>query len=213
MAIIQIPQTGLGSAGAGVGSALAGGLESLIDMKLQSMQKQQQVKVTQEALAQILGKEKAEAIAPLAVENPRLAMSLINANERDMQQDTIGGALSQLGYDKEESEVLGGLPRNILNSLIRKGVVPGKKQKDLLGPPPLKSRMSHLKKIRKALLKKNILAEDAISDLKNKGFSDSDIKIATSVEITDDIIRYFLDKTNNDPKKAMKIAKSFGYKV
>jgi len=211
MAFIQLPDRE--TFGSGFGRGLSTGIGNLIDMKLKDMEKQQQVKTTQEGLSQYLGKEKAEAIAPLAVENPQLAMSLIDADMRGVQQDTIGGALSQLGYNKEESEVLGGLPRNILNSLIRKGVVPGKKQKDLLGPPPLKSRMSHLKKIRKALLKKNILAEDAISDLKNKGFSDSDIKIATSVEITDDIIRYFLDKTNNDPKKAMKIAKSFGYKV
>jgi len=102
MAIIQFPQQKTSpsfssSFGAGFGEGLGSGISSLIDIKLQKMQQQQQVNQAKESLTPYLGKDKAEAIAPLTVSNPQLASELL--------KDAIEGP-GRMAY----SQAITGLP-------------------------------------------------------------------------------------------------------
>ena len=102
---IQIlpPQQSAGALfGAGLGRGLSTGIESLIDMKLQNMQKQQQIKAAKGGLTQILGKDKAEAIAPLTVEFPQLANMLIQQELEAPGQAAYMQALTGLGAPMQE---------------------------------------------------------------------------------------------------------------
>jgi len=74
-----------------------------------------------------------------------------------------------------------------------------------------------LYKLRKRFLsqaKKDGKKEAALkSELSTLGVSPQESEFLVGTKINDDAIRYFLSKTNNDPKKARQLAKKFGYKV
>jgi hypothetical protein len=63
-------------------------------------------------------------------------------------------------------------------------------------------------------MKSGKIQPDAMrGELSRLGVMPEEIDILLGTELNDGIVRYFLDKTNNNPKKARKLAKKFGYKV
>jgi len=78
--------------------------------------------------------------------------------------------------------------------------------------------LNKLMKMRKKImndLEKGIRSEDQVMDeIYASGITDPGaIEVVLSKELTDNVISFFLDRTNNDSKKAFKLARKFGFEV
>lgn len=70
-------------------------------------------------------------------------------------------------------------------------------------------RKKLLSQVKKGKINPEVIREKLVS----QGVLPEEIDVLLGKEINDDIVRFFLDKTNNNPKKARLLAKKFGYKV
>ncbi|HUV85365.1 MAG TPA: hypothetical protein VMV86_06605, partial [Methanosarcinales archaeon] len=96
MAIIQMParraeDTALGSLSAGIGSGFSSGIESLINLKLQNMQKQQKVNSLSDSFKGLvhqgmMSEEEAPMFANMAVDSPQ-AFAMIMKDKMQQQQN------------------------------------------------------------------------------------------------------------------------------
>lgn len=150
----------------------------------------------------------------------------------------LGSGLSKGIQMMAEQKMEGLQKRNLLSTLIGANVpenvataianAPKSLQREMFKPlmrldkslteeRDKRGNISDLHNLRKQLLK-NVksgeLEEGAVrEELTQGGVAPEEINILLGGELDDSIVRYFLDKTNNDPKKARALAKKFGYKV
>ena len=86
-----------------------------------------------------------------------------------------------------------------------------------LGQAPQGQKKADIFKLRKQALKHSKTGGKGQEAFKNKllmsGITPDEQQIVLGKELNDSAIRYFLSKTNNNPKKARQLAKKFGYKV
>jgi len=203
MAIITLPSqptTGhaigqmLGGGVAGLGQGLGAGISNIINMKLQNMQRQQQKKNLEEKLSAILPTEKAAAFASLGVDNPSLLNLLIRK-----ERDTPGLPLSGLFGVKSPEATKSKLAELESEPLISK-------------EKPIAVK-NFRKNILEGIKTGKVGYEESREKLLNMGFDPKSIEILLSEDLTDDVIRFFLEKTNNNPKKAKALASKYGFKV
>ena len=78
-------------------------------------------------------------------------------------------------------------------------------------------KVRSIKQIRKKLLrdikKKKTTPEQVKDYLMRNGFDETSINVILSDKADDNVIRYFLSKTDNDPVKAKSLARKFGFRV
>lgn len=99
------------------------------------------------------------------------------------------------------------LQREMFKPLLRIDKDLGKNQKDIASIRNLREQI--FKRIKNDPTQQNAMRDELL----RSGMMPEEIEVLFGQELNDNIVRYFLDKTNNDPKKARKLAEKFGYKV
>lgn len=99
------------------------------------------------------------------------------------------------------------LQREMFKPLLRINKDLGKNKKDIASIRNLREQI--FKRIKNDPTQQNAMRDELL----RSGMMPEEVEVLFGQELNDNIVRYFLDKTNNDPKKARKLAEKFGYKV
>jgi hypothetical protein len=152
------------------------------------------------------------------------------------QQESIGGALGT-GLGKGISSGIDTLVNMKLDQIMRQGLLrgPSRKQKQVVPIEPMevkeeikeekkkpaefgkKLSMTSLRNMRKKFMARTAAGKVDVNrimkEARQSGVDEESIEVLTSPVLTRNIVKYFLDKTSNNPKKARALAKSFGFEV
>lgn len=121
-----------------------------------------------------------------------------------------------------ESLTKANIPENIANAIVN---VPKSMQREVFkslmkldkGNQGDQGNDNNLYSLRRKLMtyaKKNGKDQNALKEkLSSIGISPEESELLIGKKLDDKAVIYFLNKTNNDPKKARKLAKKFGYEV
>ena len=136
------------------------------------------------------------------------------------QSDTLAESL-KLIFPEEKANAyaqLGAKNPQLLNTLLRvQEAMPAKKAVEKQSKSQKADKgFSKLKKMRKdaqLLMQKGNSMEDIMQSLKTSGIDDAEIEAIVSPVLNDNVVRFLLTKTNNNPEKAKRLAKKLGFKV
>jgi len=128
--------------------------------------------------------------------------ALVDAKLSQMYKQA--GLAATLGNPKQ-AEAMSYLPNNILNSLVRSNRTSTytNANRGSFGSSKIDMLVN---------LKKNIKSINP-ELLSNLGLSKMEHNILTATKLNDNLVDYFLKKSSNDPIKAEKLARKFGFEV
>lgn len=107
------------------------------------------------------------------------------------------------------------VPPNIASALVH---APSSMRREMFSPLLRleRNKINNLYKLKKralGYLNDNNKLESFKERISQSGATAQEMDIIFGKELNDDMIRYFLNQTNNNPKKAKKLAKKFGFRV
>lgn len=191
MAITILPEKpGLGAA---FGTGLGQGLQDLAEQKMGELTQRQQRKRMETGIGLIQQGNIAEGLPMLP---PYMLKNLFS-----------GFRGRRRGQASKPANVFGGAPQQSAPAIDGQETPAGGQQKSIGDLFNLRKQL--LSSIKKGQTQPEVMAEE----LTRRGMAPEEIGVLLGGELNDDIVRYFLDRTNNDPKKARSLAKKFGYKV
>lgn len=183
----------VGRALSGLGIGIAGGIKSILKSKLGKIQKQAEQEETQkktktleDALAPLVGPEKAPALAMLVAQDPRLMQSLLKYNSLFPEMS----ASQEEPTQQEETEAPVSTPKMNPKDIakIKKEVLP---------------------KIQGGQLTE----EQAKQYLEHTGYDPNMANLIVAPNITPQIADFFIIQANGKVKTAKMLARAYGFKV
>jgi hypothetical protein len=214
MAITLLPEkAGLGELfGTGLGRGLGSGLKNLAESKLKQMQQREQagpvsraLGISEESALDLLSMPPALAQRKMeGVDREKMLSSLLNANVPENVANAIVSAPKSM--QREMLKPLLRINKEADEPTFDTGRENGKQKK-------VNSIYSARKQLISGIKSGKIQEKDVREHLLSNGVTPEEIDVILGDKLNDNIVRYFLDKTNNNPKKARALAKKFGYKV
>lgn len=183
----------------GIGKGLADGLKMLAEQKMETLKKRNMFN-------SLLDANVPENVATAVVNSPKgmqreIFRPLMKLGQQQQTQPDIPNEIIQQQQVQQQQSVD---PQQQMQQQQQQEVSKLKSLDDIF-------------KLRQQIQKYSARGKNTQEDIHNQlqriGVSPEQIDLIMSNKLTDNIIKYFLSKTNNDPQKAKKLAGKFGYEV